>query len=129
MRKHEISAVGESKRVRDQIGRAQSDSDRQREFWRTFQWAGIGADKRRQWHRDDGHRQATMACAFCDQDNASQVMVQGATLIVRISGAMLVLSAVVMSVMMVHMIDFAARTEIDSNILLILEGMLDMDGD
>jgi hypothetical protein len=57
------------------------------------------------------------------------MVVQGAALIVGISATMLVLPAVVVSVMMVHMTDFAARTEIDCNILAVLKGMLDMDAD
>jgi len=54
---------------------------------------------------------------------------QGATLIVRVSAAVLVLSAIVAGVMIVHVSDFAALTEVGSDILLVLEGMLDMDAD
>jgi hypothetical protein len=54
---------------------------------------------------------------------------QGATLIVRIIRTMFVLPAGVMGMVMVHVIDFAVLTEVGSDILLILESMLDMNGD
>jgi len=52
---------------------------------------------------------------------------QGTTLVVRIIGIVIVLSATVMGVVMVHVIDAAALGEVSSNILFALEGMLDMD--
>ncbi|HMA70591.1 MAG TPA: hypothetical protein VKP67_03745 [Xanthobacteraceae bacterium] len=54
---------------------------------------------------------------------------QSTTLIVRVSAAVLVLSAAVVDVMMVHVSDFATLTKVGSYILLVLEGMLDMDAD
>jgi hypothetical protein len=54
---------------------------------------------------------------------------QGATLIARITGAMFMLSTSLMSVMMVHVSDLAALPKIDSDILLVLECMLDVGGD
>jgi hypothetical protein len=126
MRSHENSVVAESKRARpDQP----SASDRQREFWRTFWCAGINTDKRAQRSFDERHRQAALARAARDRDHTSQVVMQCTTLIIRIIGPVLVLSVTTMGMMMVHMIDFAALTEVDSHIPLILEGVLQVDAD
>jgi hypothetical protein len=57
------------------------------------------------------------------------VVVQGATLIALIIGTMFVLAAIVMGVVMVHMIDPAAVGQIGSDVLLVLEGMLEMHAD
>jgi len=54
---------------------------------------------------------------------------QGTTLIIRIIGSVFVLSIRVMGMMMVHVIDFAVLAKVDGDILLVLEGMLDMDAD
>lgn len=54
---------------------------------------------------------------------------QGATLIFRIIGAMFMLATIVMGMMMVYMSDPAALTEVGSDVLLVLEGVLDMDAD
>jgi hypothetical protein len=54
---------------------------------------------------------------------------QGATLIIRIIGAMFVLAAILMTVMMVHMIDLAAVGQVGSNIPFVLEGVLEMHAD
>jgi len=54
---------------------------------------------------------------------------QGTTLIVRIIATMFVLSTIVMGVMMVHVSDPAGLGQVGRNILLILEGMLDMGAD
>jgi hypothetical protein len=58
------------------------------------------------------------------------VVVQGTALIVGIGAVMLVrLSTLVMDMMMVHVSDPAALRHVGSNILVILEGVLDMGGD
>jgi len=54
---------------------------------------------------------------------------QGTTLITRIIGPVFVLSIRVMDMMMVHVIDSAALAKVGGDILLVLEGMLDMDAD
>jgi hypothetical protein len=54
---------------------------------------------------------------------------QDATLIVWIIGTMLALSAIVAGVMMVDVIDAAALAQLNSNILLGLQGMLNMGAD
>jgi hypothetical protein len=54
---------------------------------------------------------------------------QGATLIARIVGTMFVSVAIVMGVVMVHVIDSAAIGQVGSDILLVLEGMLEMHAD
>ena len=45
---------------------------------------------------------------------------QGTTLVVRITGAMLVLCAVVVGMMMVHVIDPAAIAQVGSDVLFVL---------
>jgi hypothetical protein len=57
------------------------------------------------------------------------VVVQRTTLIIRIIAIMLVLSTVVMEAMMVHMSDPAGLGEVGGNILLVLEGVLDVGAD
>ena len=69
------------------------------------------------------------AYAGCDRDHTRQVVMQGATLVVRIIGAMFMLATIVMGMMMVDMSDLAAFTDVGSDILLVLEGVLDMDAD
>jgi hypothetical protein len=69
-----------------------------------------------------------LACAAGDRDHTSQVVVQSTTLIGRIIGTMLVLS-IVMGMMMMHVFDAAAFIAVSSDILLVLEGMLDMGAD
>jgi len=54
---------------------------------------------------------------------------QGTTLITRIIGPVFVLSISVMGMMMVHVVDPAAVAKVGGDILLVLEGMLDMDAD
>ena len=54
------------------------------------------------------------------------MVVQGTTLIVRIVGTMLVLCAIMMGVMMMDVSDPAGLGKIGRNILLVREGMLDM---
>jgi hypothetical protein len=129
MHAHENSVVAEFKRARGQIGRARRDSDRQREFRRTFQHAGVGAVKRARRRRDNRHRQTTVARIARNREHTSEVVVQGTTLIVRIIGTVLALSAVVMGVMMMHVLNVAAIGQVGSNILLVLECMLEMDAD
>jgi hypothetical protein len=51
---------------------------------------------------------------------------QGATLIVWIGAAVFVPATVMMSVMMVNLTHLAAFSEVPSNVLLVLEGMLNM---
>jgi len=57
------------------------------------------------------------------------MVVQGTTLIVRIVAAVLVLSTIMMDVMMVDVSDPAGLGQVGRNVLLILEGVLDMDAD
>ncbi len=57
------------------------------------------------------------------------MVVQGTTLIVWIVGIVFVLATIVVRVMMVHVIDPAAVGKVSCNILLALEGMLDMCAD
>jgi hypothetical protein len=57
------------------------------------------------------------------------MVVQGTTLVIRIARAMLVLAAITMGVMMMHVMDSTAFSEIGSNVLLVLEGMLNMGAD
>jgi hypothetical protein len=58
------------------------------------------------------------------------VVVQATALIVGIAAIMLVrLSILVMDMMMVHVSDPAGLGHVGSNILVILEGVLDMGGD
>jgi hypothetical protein len=68
-----------------------------------------------------------LAWAARDCEHTSQVVMQGATLIVRIVGPMFVLATIVVGMMVVYVSDPTGLTEVGSNILLILEGMLDMD--
>jgi hypothetical protein len=57
------------------------------------------------------------------------MVVQGATLVIRIIRAVFMLSTSLMSMMMVRMIDFAAATNVGSDILLVFESMLYMNSD
>jgi hypothetical protein len=58
------------------------------------------------------------------------VVVQGTTLIVGIAAIMLVrVSTIMADVMMVHVSDPAGLRHVGSNILVILEGVLDMGSD
>src|SRR5215470_8725625 len=50
--------------ARGQIGRVHYDSDRQREFRRTFERARFGADKGSRLERSNRRRQTTPACAI-----------------------------------------------------------------
>jgi hypothetical protein len=124
---HENS-FAESKRARGQTGRARY-SDRQRKFWRTFQRDGIGANERAQRHCNDRRCQIALVGAARNREHTSQVVVQGTALIVRIIGTVLVLFAILMGVMMMHVPDPAALGRVGSNILLVLECILDMDAD
>jgi hypothetical protein len=57
------------------------------------------------------------------------MVMQGTTLIVRIIRIMFVLSADATGVVMVDVINLATLAEVGSDILFVLEGMLDMDAD
>jgi hypothetical protein len=57
------------------------------------------------------------------------VVVQGATLVIRITGTMLMLSTMVSKMMIVDVTHPAALAEVGSNILLVLQRMLDVDAD
>jgi hypothetical protein len=127
--KHENSVVGRIQTNARPVSRAPYDSDGQREFRWTFQCAGIGASERAPRGRDDGQRRATPTCQNRNRNHARQVVMQGATLIVGITGTMLVLSAIVAGMMMVNVIDAAALAQIGSNILLGLQGVLNMGAD
>jgi hypothetical protein len=126
MRAHENSAVAESKGARGQSGQARRDSDRQREFRRTFRGAGFDAEKRSRRDCGDRYRQTTPAGAACDREHASQVMVHGTTLIVRIIATVFVLSGIVMDMMMVDVSDPSGLSKVGGNILFALEGVLDL---
>jgi len=67
--------------------------------------------------------------AHCERNYTSQVVMHGATLVVRIIGTMLVLSTRRVRMMMVNVSDPATLAEVDSNVLHALQGMLDMDAD
>jgi len=56
-------------------------------------------------------------------------MVQGTTLIVRIVGAMFVLPTIMVGVMIVDVSDRAGLREVSSNVLHVLEGVVDMGAD
>jgi hypothetical protein len=116
--------------ARGQIGRARRNSDRQREFRWAFGRSGVGAHKLSRQPRSNRHCQAAPAYAGRKRDHASQVVVQGTALIVGIGAVMPVrLSILVMDMMMVHVSDPGALRHVGSNILVILEGVLDMGGD
>jgi hypothetical protein len=70
-----------------------------------------------------------MTCKACNRNHTSQVVMQGATLIVWIIGTMLVRSAIVAGMMMVDVIDAAALAQVGSNILLGLQNMLNVRAD
>ena len=57
------------------------------------------------------------------------MVVYGTTLIVRIIATMFVLSAIAMVVMMVDVSDPPGLGQVGSNILLVLDGVLDMGAD
>jgi len=115
--------------ARSQIGRARNDSDRQWEFWRTFQQAQISADQRAQRNWNDRHCQTTLAGAAYVREHTRQMVMQGTALIVRISTAMLMLSTIVVCVMMVHMIGAAGVGNVGGNILLVFESVLEVNAD
>jgi hypothetical protein len=130
MPKHERSVVAESSGARGQTGRARRDSDRQREFRWAFRRSGFGADKRSWQRRSNRDCQAAVAYAGREREHASQVVVQGTALIVGIGAVMPVrLSTLVMDMMVVHVSDPAGLGHVGSNVLVILEGVLDMGGD
>jgi hypothetical protein len=113
-----------------QIGRARHNSDRQREFRWALGRSGFGADKRSRQRRSNRYCQAAAADAGRKRKHASQVVVQGTALIVGIAAIMLVrLSTLVMDVMMVDVSGPAGLGHVGSNILVILEGVLDMGAD
>ena len=56
-------------------------------------------------------------------------MVQGATLIVQIGGAVFVLASIMVRVMVVHVIDPTTFGKVSRNVLLVLDGMLDIYAD
>jgi hypothetical protein len=99
--------LGESKTNARPVGRALDDSEGQREFRWTFQCAGIDAGEWAPRRYDDGQPQVTLTCKACNRNHTSQVVMQGATLIVWIIGTMLVRSAIAAGMMMVHVIDAA----------------------
>jgi hypothetical protein len=115
--------------ARGQIGRVHYDSDRQREFRRTFERARFGANKGSRLERSYRRRQTAAACAIRERHHTGQVVMQGTTLIIRIIAAMFVLSTIVMGVVMVHVRDPAGLGQVGRDILVILEGMLDMGAD
>jgi len=78
---------------------------------------------------NDRYYQITPAYGDRNREHTSQVVVQGATLIVRIVGAMFVLSTIMVGVMMVDVSDRAGPGEVSSNVLHVLEGVLDMGAD
>jgi hypothetical protein len=127
--KHENSVVGRIQKNARPVSRASCDSDGQREFRWTFQCAGVGAGERAPRGHDDGQRRATLTCHNGDRNHTSQVVMQRATLIVWIIGTMLVLSVLVAGMMMVDVIDAAALAQVGSNILLGLQGMLNVSAD
>jgi hypothetical protein len=117
-------------RARGQTGRAPRNSDRQREFRWAFGRPGLGADERSRQRDSDRYCQAAPAYAGRKREHASQVVVQGTALIVGIAAIMLVrLSTLVMDMMMVDVGDPTGLGHVGSNILLILEGVLDLGGD
>jgi hypothetical protein len=116
--------------ARGQTGCARRNSDRQREFRWALGRSRFGADKRSWQRRSNRDCQAAAAYAGREREHASQVVVQGTALIVGIGAVVLVrLSTLVMDMMMVHVSDPAALRHVGSNILVILEGVLDMGGD
>jgi hypothetical protein len=121
------SVVAESNRGARPTGRARQVSDRQREFRWTFQPTRLGTDKGARPDGGDLCCRTNQACVARDRDDASQMVMQGTTLVARIASAMLVLT-IMTGVMMVRVIAVAFG-KVGSNIPLALEGMLDMDAD
>jgi hypothetical protein len=127
---HERSVVAESSGARGQTGRARRNSDRQREFRWAFRRSGLGAGKRLWQRRSNRDCQAAAAYAGREREHASQVVVQGTALIAGIGAVMLMrLSTLVMDMVAVHVSDRAGLGHVGSNVLVILEGVLDMGGD
>jgi hypothetical protein len=57
------------------------------------------------------------------------MVVQSTTLIIRIGGAVVVLAIIMMGMMMVHVSNPAAFSEVGGNVLLVIECMLNMYAD
>ena len=57
------------------------------------------------------------------------MVVQGTTLVIRIAGAVFMLAAVTMGVMMMHMMHPAALRTVGSDVLRVLEEMLNLGAD
>jgi hypothetical protein len=116
--------------ARGQTGRARRNSDRQQEFWWAFRRSGFGTDERSRSRRSNRYCQAAPAYAGRWREHARHVVVQGTALIVGIAAIILVrLSTLVMDMMMVDVSDPAGLGHVGRNILVILEGVLDMGGD
>jgi hypothetical protein len=106
----------------------QRDSDGQRELGRAFEQTRIGGHERARRQRNiRRYRKSVRAGAGRKRQNAREVMMQSAALIVGIGGSMVVVAAVLVDVVGVSR--DAAASEIICDVLLGSGDMLEMDGD
>jgi hypothetical protein len=116
--------------ARGQSRPAQHDSDGQWELGWAFEHARIGRHECARWQRNDRrYRKAVRVGTARTRQNAREVMVQGAALIVGIDGAMVVMAIALVDVVVVDVIGDAGVGDVVRNVLLARHDMLEMDTD
>jgi hypothetical protein len=116
--------------ARGQGGPTQCVSDGQQELWWTFEKARIGRHERAWRQRNNGcYRNTVRVAGGRMRQNAGEMMMQGAALIVGIGGAMIVLvvTASAVDVVMMSVTSNTGAVDVVRDILFACHGMLEMD--
>jgi hypothetical protein len=108
---------------------AQHDSDGSRELRRTFEQARIGGHEYPRRQRNDRrYWKAVPVRTGRMRQNAGEVMMKGAALIVGIYGTMVMVVTALVDVVMMGMIDDSGAGNVGDDVLFGRHGMLKMDG-
>jgi hypothetical protein len=108
---------------------AQHDSDGRRELWRAFEQARIGGHECARSQRNDRrYWQAVPVRTGCMRQNAHEVMMQGAALIVGICGSIFRVVGALVGVVE-SVINDARAGNVGHDVLLDSDDMLEMHGD